>query len=72
MVIQFTEMFLLQHEEQKNGEKTENKNRKKNNSTDVLSDISHEKTWTWLRKENFKREIESVLVAVYLLSLKLQ
>ena len=34
------------------------------NSMDVLSDISREKTWTWPRKENLKREIESVLVAV--------
>ena len=25
--------------------------------------ISHEKTWTWLRKGNFKREAESLLIA---------
>ena len=25
--------------------------------------ISHEKTWTWLRKRNLKREIESLLIA---------
>ena len=28
-----------------------------------LINISHEKTWTWLRKENFKRETESLLIA---------
>ena len=27
------------------------------------SDISHEKTWTWLRKGNFKREIGSLQIA---------
>ena len=26
------------------------------------SKISHEKTWTWLRKENLKRETESLLI----------
>ena len=25
--------------------------------------ISHKKTWTWLRKGNFKRETESLLIA---------
>ena len=29
----------------------------------LINDISHEKTWTWLRKENFKRETESLLKA---------
>ena len=29
----------------------------------VINHISHEKTWTWLRKGNFKREIESLLIA---------
>ena len=29
----------------------------------VLNNISHEKTWTWLRKGNLKREIESLLIA---------
>ena len=29
----------------------------------VLNDISHDKTWTWLRKGNFKRETESLLIA---------
>ena len=29
-----------------------------------LINISHDKTWTWLRKGNFKRETESVLMAV--------
>ena len=28
-----------------------------------LINISHEKTWTWLRKGNFKRETESFLIA---------
>ena len=28
-----------------------------------LINISHEKNWTWLRKENFKREAESLLIA---------
>ena len=27
------------------------------------SDISHEKTWTWLRKENLKRDTENLLIA---------
>ena len=35
---------------------------KKNNSMDVLSD-SHEKTWTWLKKGNLKKETESLLIA---------
>ena len=25
--------------------------------------ISHDKTWTWLRKGNFKRDTESLLMA---------
>ena len=29
----------------------------------LTSDISHEKTWMWLRKRNFKRETESLLIA---------
>ena len=29
----------------------------------LINDISHEKTWTWLRKGNFKRETESLLIA---------
>ena len=36
---------------------------KENNSMHVLSDISHEKMWTWLRKGNFKSETESRLIA---------
>ena len=28
-----------------------------------LINISHDKTWTWLRKRNFKRETESLLIA---------
>ena len=30
----------------------------------LINNISHEKTWTWLRKGNFKRETESLLIAV--------
>ena len=29
----------------------------------LINNISHDKTWTWLRKGNFKREIESLLIA---------
>ena len=29
----------------------------------LIKNISHEKTWTWLRKGNFKRETESLLIA---------
>ena len=29
----------------------------------LINNISHEKTWTWLWKGNFKREIESLLIA---------
>ena len=29
----------------------------------LINNISHHKTWTWLRKENFKRETESLLMA---------
>ena len=29
----------------------------------LINNISHEKTWTRLRKENFKREAESLLIA---------
>ena len=29
----------------------------------IISNISHEKTWTWLRKGNIKRETESLLIA---------
>ena len=45
---------------------TRKQNGKKNNSMDVfkrLINISHDKTWTWLRKGNFKRETESLLIA---------
>ena len=28
-----------------------------------ISNISHEKTWRWLRKGNLKRETESILIA---------
>ena len=30
----------------------------------LINDISHDKTWTWLRKENFKRETESLLIVL--------
>ena len=29
----------------------------------LINNISHEKTWTWLRKGNFKRETESLQMA---------
>ena len=29
----------------------------------LINNISHVKTWTWLRKGNFKRETESLLIA---------
>ena len=29
----------------------------------MIIKISHDKTWTWLRKGNFKRETESLLIA---------
>ena len=29
----------------------------------LINNISHQKTWTWLRKENLKRETESFLIA---------
>ena len=29
----------------------------------LINNISHQKTWTWLRKENLKRETESLLIA---------
>ena len=29
----------------------------------LINHISHDKTWTWLRKGNFKRETESLLMA---------
>ena len=30
----------------------------------LISNIAHEKTWTWLRKGNLKRETKSLLIAV--------
>ena len=29
----------------------------------LINNILRDKTWTWLRKGNFKREIESLLIA---------
>ena len=29
----------------------------------LINNISHDKTWTWLRKRNFKRETEFLLIA---------
>ena len=29
----------------------------------LMNNISHDKTWTWLKKGNFKRETESLLIA---------
>ena len=41
------------------------KNGKKNNTIDILSDISHEKTGIWLRRGNHKRETESLLISAH-------
>ena len=30
----------------------------------LINSISHDKTWTWIRKGNFKRETEYLLIAV--------
>ena len=30
----------------------------------LINNIPHQKTWTWLRKVNFKRKTESLLIAV--------
>ena len=30
----------------------------------LINNISHDKTWTWLRKGNFQREKESLLIAI--------
>ena len=29
----------------------------------LINNISHDKTWTWQRKGNFKRETESLIIA---------
>ena len=29
----------------------------------LINNVSHDKTWTWLRKGHFKRETESLLIA---------
>ena len=42
---------------------TRKQKREGKNSMVGLNDISHDKTWTWLRKGNFKRETESLLIA---------
>ena len=31
----------------------------------LINNISRDKTWTWLRKGNLKREIETLLIAVH-------
>ena len=31
----------------------------------LINNISHQKTWTWLRKGNLKRETESLLIAAH-------
>ena len=41
----------------------ETKNRKKIKCRNNSSEILHEKTWTWLIKENLQRENESLLIA---------
>ena len=43
-----------------------NNNNNNNNNNErfkrLINTISHDKTWTWLRKRNFKRETESLLI----------
>ena len=34
-----------------------------NNNNDYYNNNNNQKTWTWLRKGNFKRETESLLIA---------
>ena len=29
----------------------------------IIREVAHEKTWTWLRKGNLKRETESLIIA---------
>ena len=36
----------------------------------LINNISHDKTWTWLRKENFKEETESLLMAAQNIAIK--
>ena len=48
-------------------QKLSNRNKKKNNcmhiSSNKTSEISHEKTWTWLQNGNIKRETETLPIA---------
>ena len=37
----------------------------------LINNISHDKTWTWLRKENFKRETDSPQIAAQDSALKI-
>ena len=36
----------------------------------LINNISHDKTWTWLRKRNFKRETESLLMAAQISTIR--
>ena len=51
-----------QHEDQQNGNKQKTKIGRKS-TLDVLSDILHEKTWTWQRKGDLEWETEYLLIA---------
>ena len=54
------------HEEEQNGNNQKGKGEEKQfygRFKRLTSDILHEKTWTWLRKWNLKRETESLLIA---------
>ena len=52
------------HQQKKQPEnKNGNKNQLYGHFKQHISEISHEKTWKWLRKGNLKRERESVLIA---------
>ena len=54
-----------QHKHQQNNNNLKTKMGRKTTAWvfQVASDISHERTFRWLRKENLKREIESLLIA---------
>ena len=55
-----------QHEDQQNGNNQKTKMGRKQLYgcfKQLTSDISHEKTWTWLKMGNIKRETESLLIA---------
>ena len=56
----FKEVFTYQEPKKI---KPNNNNNNNNNNKQLINNISHDKTWIWLRKGNFKRETESLLIA---------